>query len=61
MQNIVRKVYMSIMTVILVSLTLVTTTFAWVGILTFNQLSSFDLNLKTEKLNSDYYLSISAT
>ena len=43
MQNIVRKVYMSIMTVILVSLTLVTTTFAWVGILTFNQLSSFDL------------------
>lgn len=61
MQNIIRKVYMSIMTVILVSLTLVTTTFAWVGILTYNQLSSFDLNLKTEKLNSDYYLSISAT
>ena len=59
--TVTRKVYMSILTVLLVFITMVATTFAWVGIFTYNQTSPFDLNLKTQDLESDYYLSISAS
>ena len=56
-----RKVYMSILTIILVLLTTVATTYAWVGILTYNQIEQFELDLKTVDLEKDYFLSISTT
>lgn len=56
-----RKVYMSILTIMLVTVTMFATTYAWVGILTYSHISEFDLNLKTQDLESDYFLSISAS
>lgn len=55
-----RRVYMSILTIMLVFLTTVATTFAWVGILNYTDTSNFELNLQTENTNK-YRLTISAT
>ena len=55
-----RRVYMSILTIMLVFLTTVATTFAWVGILNYTDTSNFELNLQTEN-NNKYKLTISAT
>ena len=55
-----RRVYMSILTIMLVFLTTVATTFAWVGILNYTDTSNFELNLQTEN-NNKYRLTISAT
>jgi hypothetical protein len=56
-----KKVYMSILAILLVFITVVATTFAWVGILTYAQTDTFKMNLKVQDLENDYYLSISAT
>ena len=56
-----KKVYMSILAILLVFITVVATTYAWVGILTYAQTDTFKLNLKTQDLENDFYLSISAT
>ena len=55
-----RRVYMSILTIMLVFATTVATTFAWVGILNYTDTSNFELNLQTENTNK-YRLTISAT
>lgn len=56
-----RRVYMSILTIMLVFLTTVATTFAWVGILNYTDTSKFELNLQTQDEASPYRLTISAT
>ena len=49
-----RRVYMSILTIMLVFATTVATTFAWVGILTYTELGKFDINLGVEDVNNEY-------
>lgn len=61
MRKATKKIYMSILAVLLVFITVVATTYAWVGILTYGQTDTFKLNLKTQDLDSEFYLSISAT
>ena len=56
-----RKVYMSILTVVLLVTTMFATTFAWVGILTYSELENFELNLKVDNISSDYNLLVSLT
>lgn len=58
--RIARKVYMSIFTTLFILITCVATTFAWVGMFTTATLGSFDLNIKTVDIDSDYFLKISA-
>lgn len=60
MQFLVKKVYLSIMTCIVVLFTMVATTYAWVGILTYSTFESFDINIKVEDVNQAYSLRISA-
>jgi len=61
MRKATKRIYMSILAVLLVFITVVATTYAWVGILTYGQIDTFKLNLKTQDLENDFYLSISAT
>ena len=61
MRKATKKIYMSILAVLLVFITVVATTYAWVGILTYGQTDAFKLKLKTQDLENDFYLSISAT
>lgn len=60
MQNIIRKVYLSIMVSILCMITLVTVTFAWVGFLDFSSFEKFEINLKSIELE-EYGIEISLT
>ncbi len=60
MQRVFRKLYMSILAATLILLTSIATTFAWVGMLTSSSLGSFDIDLKVEDLESDYYLKIAS-
>ncbi len=57
--RIARKVYMSIFTTLFILITCVATTFAWVGMLTTSTLGSFDLNIKSQEIDADYFLKIS--
>ena len=61
MQGVFRKLYMSILAATLILLTSIATTFAWVGMLTSSSLGSFDINIKVEDLENEYYLKISDT
>ncbi len=61
MRKATKRIYMSILAVTLLFVTVVATTYAWVGILTYGQTDSFKLNLKTSDLENDFYLTISAT
>ena len=56
-----RRVYMSILTIMLVFVTTVATTFAWVGILTYTELGKFDINLGVGDVNNEYTLTICTT
>lgn len=60
MQNIIRKVYLSIMVSILCMITLVTVTFAWVGFLDFSSFEQFQINLNSSELE-EYGIEISLT
>lgn len=60
MQNIIRKVYLSIMISILCMITLVTATFAWVGFLDFSNFNEFEINLMGSELE-EYGIEISLT
>ena len=55
-----RRVFMSILSILLVFVTTVATTFAWVGILNYSELSEFELNLGVGESNNQYALAISA-
>ena len=61
MRGISKKMFISILTSVIVMVTMVATTFAWVGIFTYANTEKFQLNLKTSKLDSSYYLTISGT
>ena len=56
-----RRVYMSILSILLVFVTTIATTFAWVGILNYTELGSFDVNLGVGEVNDAYRLSICTT
>ncbi len=57
--RIARKVYTSIFTTLFILITCVATSFAWVGMLTTATLGGFDLKLKVEQVEADYFLTIS--
>ena len=57
--RIARKVYMSIFTTLFILITCIATTFAWVGMTTTTMLGGFDLNLKVENIDAEYFLMIS--
>lgn len=56
-----KKMFISILTSVIVFVTMVATTFAWVGIFTYANTDVFQLNLKTVDLDSNYYLTISSS
>lgn len=60
MQRIVKKVYLSVLVSILCMITLVTTTFAWVGFLNFSKFEQFEINLNSSELE-EYGIEISLT
>ena len=59
MRGISKKMFISILTSVIVMVTMVATTFAWVGIFTYANTENFALNLKVSQLDSYYYLTIS--
>jgi len=61
MGGVSKKMFISILTSVIVMVTMVATTFAWVGIFTYANTNDFQLNLKTTGLDSNYYLIISST
>ena len=56
----IRKILISIFTIIVVIITTFATTYAWVGILTASSIEQFQLNFKTQE-ESNYSLLISTT
>ena len=61
MRGISKKMFISILTSVIVMVTMVATTFAWVGIFTYANTDNFSLNLKVSELDSNYYLVISSS
>ncbi len=61
MRGITKKIFLSILTCSVVLVTMFATTYAWVGILTYSSTDTFNLNLKVEDLNNEYFLTISDT
>jgi len=59
MRGISKKMFISILTSVIVFVTMVATTFAWVGIFTYANTDSFQMNLKINK-SSNYFLTISS-
>jgi len=58
MRGVSKKMFISILTSVIVFVTMVATTFAWVGIFTYANIDSFQMNLKINK-SSNYFLTIS--
>ena len=61
MRGISKKMFISILTSVIVMVTMVATTFAWVGIFTYANTDKISFNLKVSELDSYYYLTISDT
>ena len=61
MRGLSKKMLISILTSVIVFVTMVATTFAWVGIFTYANTDKFSLNLKVQELDSNYFLEISNT
>ena len=61
MRKVNKKILISILTSVIVMITIVATTFAWVGIFTYASTDSFSINLKVSELDASYFLTISAT
>ena len=59
MRALSRKVLISLLTTIFILITISTTTYAWVGILTYSSTDRMQLNLEVVDLNKEYYLTIS--
>jgi len=57
MRGLSKKMLISILTSVIVFVTMVATTFAWVGIFTYSNTEIIQLNLKVNK-SSNYYLTI---
>ena len=60
MRGLSKKMLISILTSVIVFVTMVATTFAWVGIFTYASTDKFEMNLKVSR-NANDYLTISAT
>ena len=50
MRKVNKKILISILTSVIVMITIVATTFAWVGIFTYANTDSFSINLKVSEL-----------
>ena len=61
MRGLSKKMLISILTSVVVFVTMIATTFAWVGIFTYASTDKFNLNLKVQDLDSNYFLTISST
>ncbi len=61
MRGVSKKMFISILTSVIVFVTMVATTFAWVGIFTYANTETFNFNLKVTELDVNYYLTISAS
>ena len=61
MRKVNKKILISILTSVIVMITIVATTFAWVGIFTYANTDNFSINLKVSELDANYFLRISAT
>ena len=61
MRKVNKKILISILTSVIVMITIVATTFAWVGIFTYANTDTFSINLKVSELDANYFLTISAT
>lgn len=61
MHKVVKKLYISILTSVLVFVTIVATTYAWVGILTYSNFDNISMNLEISDSNRTYQLLISTT
>lgn len=61
MKRITRKMYLSLILVLLSLLTMVATTFAWVGIITNNTFERISISLETDNEESDYGVQLSLT
>jgi len=61
MRGVSKKMFISILTSVIVFVTMVATTFAWVGIFTYASTDNFKINLRVSELDSNYYLTISDT
>ena len=61
MHKVVKKLYISILTSMLVLVTIVATTYAWVGILTYSNFDNISMNLEISDSNRTYQLLISTT
>ena len=56
-----RKIFFSIIACTLLLLTVVATTYAWVGIFTYANTGSFDIGIYSERKDFEYWLTISLT
>jgi len=61
MRGFSKKMLISILTSVVVFVTMIATTFAWVGIFTYANTDKFNLNLKVVDVDANYYLTISST
>ena len=59
MRGLSKKIIISLLTSVVVLITMVATTFAWVGIFTYASASNFQMNLKIQETKANYYLTIS--
>jgi len=59
MRGVSKKMFISILTSVIVFVTMVATTFAWVGIFTYANTEYFQMNLKVEDYKTNYFLTIS--
>lgn len=60
MQNIILKIYLSVMVCILCLITLFTSTFAWIGLLSVSSIENFTIDIEASKLE-EYGVEISLT
>ena len=59
MRGLSKKIIISLLTSVVVLITMIATTFAWVGIFTYASASNFQMNLKIQETKANYYLTIS--
>ena len=61
MRGISKKMFISILTSVIVMVTMFATTFAWVGIFTYANTDKISLNLRVQDLSANYFLTISGS
>ena len=56
-----KKIILMSLSFVLVFITMIATTFAWIGIFTYANTNKFDINLRVLDYDADYFLTISST